>query len=73
MGLRVRYDLTEPSNARLMCLGIALVGMPVSIADMTTETLTWLGNMCWINIPLRESWNAAVEFKRARGGVAADF
>lgn len=33
------YDLTEPSNARLMRLEIALVGMPINIADMTTEKL----------------------------------
>lgn len=33
------YDLTEPSNARLMRLEIAHVGMPINIADMTTENL----------------------------------
>ena len=32
-------DLTEPSNARLMRLEIALVGLPGNIADMTTEKL----------------------------------
>ena len=31
--------LTEPSNARLMRLEIALVGLPGNIADMTTEKL----------------------------------
>ena len=33
------HDLTEPSNARLMRLEIALVGLPGNIADMTTEKL----------------------------------
>lgn len=33
------HGFTEPSNARLMRLEIALVGMPVNIADMTTEKL----------------------------------
>ena len=33
------HDLTVPSNARLMRLEIALVGMPINIADMTTEKL----------------------------------
>ncbi len=32
-------ELTEPSDARLMRLEIALVGMPINIADMTTEKL----------------------------------
>ena len=31
--------LTEPSDARLMRLEIALVGLPINIADMTTEKL----------------------------------
>lgn len=31
--------LTEPSGARLMRLEIALVGLPINIADMTTEKL----------------------------------
>ena len=33
------YDLTEPSEAHLMRLEIALVGLPINIADMTTEKL----------------------------------
>ena len=33
------HSLTEPSNARLMRLEIALVGLPGNIADMTTEKL----------------------------------
>lgn len=33
------HDLTNPSNARLLRLEIALVGLPGNISDMTTEKL----------------------------------
>ena len=39
MECRKLHSLIEPSNARLMRLEIALVGLPGNIADMTTEKL----------------------------------